>query len=187
MGSDSNRPDQPATTLKQPFGQSGIRKRQQQAGPSASYHEQPYRQPQSRKPQLPTNYNLNIGDYVDLNVLAAHNLGKQKYPKNSRFSGWGLLDYLETKNTANLLDINNSFSFKLPQKTDLKATVGFNFFKNQYTKNRFPEELSLFYDGPDQDAGLYSFLGRFKGDKGIFPQNQPYCNLRPAKIQYVLF
>ncbi|MDO6575191.1 hypothetical protein Q4528_13830, partial [Staphylococcus pasteuri_A] len=35
------------------------------------------------------NYNLNIGDYVDLNVLAAHNLGKQKYPKNSRFSGWG--------------------------------------------------------------------------------------------------
>ena len=116
------------------------------------------------------NYNLNIGDYVDLNVLAAHNLGKQKYPKNSRFSGWGLLDYLETKNTANLLDINNSFSFKLPQKTDLKATVGFNFFKNQYSKNRFPEELSLFYDGPDQDAGLYSFLGRFKGDKGIFPQ-----------------
>ncbi|MGN7073732.1 TonB-dependent receptor, partial [Neisseria sp. P0001.S004] len=97
-------------------------------------------------------------------------LGKQKYPKNSRFSGWGLLDYLETKNTANLLDINNGFSFKLPQKTDLKATVGFNFFKNQYSKNRFPEELSLFYDGPDQDAGLYSFLGRFKGDKGIFPQ-----------------
>ena len=39
----------------------------------------------------------------------------------------GLLDYLETKNTANLLDINNSFSFKLPQKTDLKATVGFQF------------------------------------------------------------
>ena len=37
------------------------------------------------------NYNLNIGDYVDLNVLAAHNLGKQKYPKNSRFrmgAGW---------------------------------------------------------------------------------------------------
>ena len=68
------------------------------------------------------------------------------------------------------MDINNSFSFKLPQKTDLKATVGFNFFKNQYSKNRFPEELSLFYDGPDQDAGLYSFLGRFKGDKGIFPQ-----------------
>lgn len=31
------------------------------------------------------NYNLNIGDYVDLNVLAAHNLGKQKYPKTHVF------------------------------------------------------------------------------------------------------
>ena len=114
--------------------------------------------------------------------MAAHNLGKQKYPKNSRFSGWGAAGIIwKTKNTANLLDINNRFSFNLPNKTDLKATVGFNFFKNQYSKNRFPEELSLFYDGPDQDAGLYSFLGRFKGDKGIFPQNQPYYNLQASK------
>ncbi len=45
-----------------------------------------------------------------------------------------------------------------------------NLFKNQYTKNRFPEELSPFYDGPSQKSGLYDFLGRFKGDKGILPQ-----------------
>ena len=31
------------------------------------------------------NYNLNIGDYVDLNVLAAHNLGKQNIRKTHVF------------------------------------------------------------------------------------------------------
>ncbi|SSZ30174.1 Probable TonB-dependent receptor NMB1497 precursor [Aggregatibacter aphrophilus] len=53
---------------------------------------------------------------------------------------------------------------------DLKTTLGFNFFKNEYSKNRFPEELSLFYDGSSQRGGLYDFLGRYKGSKGLLPQ-----------------
>ena len=113
------------------------------------------------------NYALNAGNYIDLNILAAHNSGKQKYPKGSRFSGWGLLDVLETKNVANILDINNSHTFIFPKGINLKTTAGFNFFKNQYTKSRFPEELGLFYK---DDSGSYSYLGRFSGDKGLLPK-----------------
>lgn len=116
------------------------------------------------------NYGYNLNPYLNLNLLAAHNSSKQKYPKGSHFTGWALLDYLETKNTSDTLDINNIIELKLPKEVDLKTTIGFNFFKNQYSKNRFPEELSLFYDGPSQDQGLYDFKGRFKGDKGILPQ-----------------
>ncbi|QPQ80252.1 TonB-dependent receptor domain-containing protein [Aggregatibacter actinomycetemcomitans] len=116
------------------------------------------------------NYNFNNNGYLDLNVLLAHNVDKQKYPSGSRFGGWQVLKYLETKNTADIVDISNSYTFSLPKETDLKTTLGVNLFKNQYTKNRFPEELSPFYDGPSQKSGLYDFLGRFKGDKGILPQ-----------------
>lgn len=116
------------------------------------------------------NYNFNNNSYLDLNLMAAHNIGKTIYPKGGFFAGWQVADKLITKNVANIVDINNSHTFLLPKEIDLKTTLGFNYFTNEYSKNRFPEELSLFYNDASHDRGNYSNLGRFKGAQGLLPQ-----------------
>ncbi|HHF6503296.1 TPA: TonB-dependent receptor [Haemophilus influenzae] len=116
------------------------------------------------------NYNFNNNSYLDLNLMAAHNIGKTIYPKGGFFAGWRVADKLITKNVANIIDINNSHTFLLPKEIDLKTTLGFNYFTNEYSKNRFPEELSLFYDDASHDRGRYSDLGRLKGAKSLLPQ-----------------
>lgn len=115
------------------------------------------------------NYNFNNNSYLDLNLMAAHNIGKTIYPKGGFFAGWRVADKLITKNVANIVDINNSHTFLLPKEIDLKTTLGFNYFTNEYSKNRFPEELSLFYDDASHDRGRYSDLGR-KGSRSLLPQ-----------------
>ncbi|EIJ71217.1 TonB-dependent receptor [Haemophilus parahaemolyticus] len=116
------------------------------------------------------NYNFNDHNYLDLNLMVAHNIGKTIYPKGGFFAGWQVADKLITKNVANIVDINNSYTFLLPKEIDLKTTLGFNYFTNEYSKNRFPEELSLFYDDASHDQGNYSNLGRFKGSRNLLPQ-----------------
>lgn len=118
------------------------------------------------------NYNFNNNNYLDLNLMAAHNIGKTIYPKGGFFAGWQVADKLITKNVANIVDINNSHTFLLPKEIDLKTTLGFNYFTNEYSKNRFPEELSLFYNDASHDQGLYSQSqrGRYSGSKGLLPQ-----------------
>lgn len=116
------------------------------------------------------NYNFNNNNYLDLNLMAAHNIGKTIYPKGGFFAGWRVADKLITKNVANIVDINNSHTFLLPKEIDLKTTLGFNYFTNEYSKNRFPEELSLFYNDPSHDRGNYSYLGRFRGSQSLLPQ-----------------
>lgn len=118
------------------------------------------------------NYNFNNNSYLDLNLMAAHNIGKTIYPKGGFFASWQVADKLITKNVANIVDINNSHTFLLPKEIDLKTTLGFNYFTNEYSKNRFPEELSLFYKDDSHDQGLYSFSnsGRYSGSKGLLPQ-----------------
>lgn len=116
------------------------------------------------------NYNFNNNSYLDLNLMAAHNIGKTIYPKGGFFAGWRVADKLITKNVANIVDINNSHTFLLPKEIDLKTTLGFNYFTNEYSKNRFPEELSLFYNDDSHDPGTYGNLGRFKGDRNLLPQ-----------------
>ncbi|MCK9102074.1 TonB-dependent receptor [Haemophilus influenzae] len=118
------------------------------------------------------NYNFNNNSYLDLNLMAAHNIGKTIYPKGGFFAGWQVADKLITKNVANIVDINNNHTFLLPKEIDLKTTLGFNYFTNEYSKNRFPEELSLFYKDDSHDQGLYSFSnsGRYSGSKGLLPQ-----------------
>lgn len=116
------------------------------------------------------NYNFNNNSYLDLNLMAAHNIGKTIYPKGGFFAGWQVADKLITKNVANIVDINNSHTFLLPKEIDLKTTLGFNYFTNEYSKNRFPEELSLFYNDASHDQGNYSHLGRFKGTRSLLPQ-----------------
>lgn len=116
------------------------------------------------------NYNFNNNSYLDLNLMAAHNIGKTIYPKGGFFAGWRVADKLITKNVANIVDINNSHTFLLPKEIDLKTTLGFNYFTNEYSKNRFPEELSLFYNDPSHDRGNYSNLGRFQGSRSLLPK-----------------
>ena len=116
------------------------------------------------------NYNFNNNRYLDLNLMVAHNLGKTIYPKGGFFAGWQVADKLITKNVANIVDINNSYTFLLPKEIDLKTTLGFNYFINEYSKNRFPEELSLFYNNESHSQGNYSYLGRFQGSKSGLPQ-----------------
>ena len=118
------------------------------------------------------NYNFNDHNYLDLNLMAAHNIGKTIYPKGGFFAGWQVADKLITKNVANIVDINNSYTFLLPKEIDLKTTLGFNYFTNEYSKNRFPEELSLFYDDASHDQGLFSYSkkGRYSGTRGSLPQ-----------------
>lgn len=118
------------------------------------------------------NYNFNDHNYLDLNLMVAHNIGKTIYPKGGFFAGWQVADKLITKNVANIVDINNSYTFLLPKEIDLKTTLGFNYFTNEYSKNRFPEELSLFYVNESHDQGLYSYsqTGRYSGTRGSLPQ-----------------
>lgn len=118
------------------------------------------------------NYNFNNNRYLDLNLMAAHNIGKTIYPKGGFFAGWQVADKLIAKNVANIVDINNSHTFLLPKEIDLKTTLGFNYFTNEYSKNRFPEELSLFYNDDSHDQGLYSKSqrGRYSGSQGLLPQ-----------------
>lgn len=118
------------------------------------------------------NYNFNNNSYLDLNLMAAHNIGKTIYPKGGFFAGWQVADKLIAKNVANIVDINNSHTFLLPKEIDLKTTLGFNYFTNEYSKNRFPEELSLFYNDDSHDQGLYSKSqrGRYSGSQGLLPQ-----------------
>ena len=118
------------------------------------------------------NYNFNNNSYLDLNLMAAHNIGKTIYPKGGFFAGWQVADKLIAKNVANIVDINNSHTFLLPKEIDLKTTLGFNYFTNEYSKNRFPEELSLFYNDASHDQGLYSHSkrGRYSGSKSLLPQ-----------------
>ena len=51
------------------------------------------------------NYNFNDHNYLDLNLMAAHNIGKTIYPKGGFFAGWQVADKLITKNVANIVDI----------------------------------------------------------------------------------
>ena len=118
------------------------------------------------------NYNFNNNRYLDMNFMIAHNVGKTIYPKGGFFASWQVADKLIAKNVANIVDINNSYTFLLPKEIDLKTTLGFNYFTNEYSKNRFPEELSLFYDNPSHDQGLFSYSakGRYSGPRGSLPQ-----------------
>ena len=81
-------------------------------------------------------------------------------------------DKLITKNVANIIDINNSYYLLIAKRNRLKTTLGFNYFTNEYSKNRFPEELSLFYNDASHDQGNYSNLGRFKGSRNLLPHVQ---------------
>ena len=117
------------------------------------------------------NYNFNNNSYLDLNLMAAHNIGKTIYPKGGFFVGWRVRDKLITKNAANIVDINNSHTFLLPKEIDLKTTLGFNYFTNEYSKNRFPEELSLFYKGASGEPGRYTYTdGQLEGTQSLLPQ-----------------
>ncbi|HHF3620815.1 TPA: TonB-dependent receptor [Haemophilus influenzae] len=117
------------------------------------------------------NYNFNNNSYLDLNLMAAHNIGKTIYPKGGFFAGWRVRDKLITKNVANIVDINNSHTFLLPKEIDLKTTLGFNYFTNEYSKNRFPEELSLFYKGASGEPGRYKYTdGSLGGSQNLLPQ-----------------
>ncbi|HHF6906401.1 TPA: TonB-dependent receptor [Haemophilus influenzae] len=117
------------------------------------------------------NYNFNNNSYLDLNLMAAHNIGKTIYPKGGFFAGWRVADKLITKNVANIIDINNSHTFLLPKEIDLKTTLGFNYFTNEYSKNRFPEELSLFYKGASGEPGRYKYTdGSLGGSQNLLPQ-----------------
>lgn len=121
------------------------------------------------------NYNFNNNSYLDLNLMAAHNIGKTIYPKGGFFVGWLVRDKLITKNAANIIDINNSHTFLLPKEIDLKTTLGFNYFTNEYSKNRFPKELSLFYKGASGEPGRYKYTdgpldGRLEGTQSLLPQ-----------------
>lgn len=116
------------------------------------------------------NYNFNNNSYLDLNLMAAHNIGKTIYPKGGFFAGWRVRDKLITKNVANIVDINNSHTFLLPKEIDLKTTLGFNYFTNEYSKNRFPEELSLFYKEASGDPGRYTYTQGTGGTQNLLPQ-----------------
>ena len=62
------------------------------------------------------NYNLNIGDYVDLNVLAAHNLGKQNIRKTHVFQDGGCLDYWKPKTQPIFWISTTAFLSNFPKK-----------------------------------------------------------------------
>ena len=69
------------------------------------------------------NYNFNNNRYLDLNLMVAYNLGKTIYPKGCILSGWQVEDKLITKNVANIIDINNSYTF-IAKRNRFKNHIG---------------------------------------------------------------
>ncbi|MGX2949238.1 TonB-dependent receptor domain-containing protein [Frederiksenia canicola] len=90
------------------------------------------------------NYRLNPETpLLDLNFLLAKNMGKQTYQQGKKIIGKPLLSSLIAKNNATTTDISNTLSIFLPSEVQWESTIGVNFLKNTYTKNRHPEELNF--------------------------------------------
>lgn len=135
------------------------------------------------------NYNLNSGDYLDLNFLFSYAQTKQNYKAFTPISTRDLIADLKTTNRSNTFDISNTFKSDFADEIFLTTTFGFNNFKNSYSKNRHPYELVWFNDylgllNGEYDSDLnaaypnktkkeiYEMMlsGKFfmKGPKGIF-------------------
>ena len=123
------------------------------------------------------NYGLVYGNYLDLNILLARTKGVQRYAAGAPMNGKHLLADLQTKNTADTFDLSNTFTFNLPKEIELKTTLGFHWLKNKYSKNRFTEELGLFY-GLSVDDSLY--YRQFAG-QSLMPQKSN--NFQPSGEQ----
>ena len=92
------------------------------------------------------NYNFNNDKNIDLNVLFAYNVIKQKYNDMTQISGKQLIADLETKNKSTTFDISNTFKGDFSDTTSLTTTIGLNNLKSSYSKNRHPYELVWFND-----------------------------------------
>lgn len=92
--------------------------------------------------QFDANIHPEDNNLIDFNILAARTIGKQHFDKAARFQSFKLLKDLDLKNTADTIDLNNTFRMKLADNANLRTTVGFNMLKNKYERNRNPYEIN---------------------------------------------
>ncbi|STO54056.1 TonB-dependent receptor [Canicola haemoglobinophilus] len=92
------------------------------------------------------NYNFVIpnNDLVNFNFLYSKNTNSQNYDVGATIINRKILQPLQGKNKSTTIDINNIFKFNLPAETTLTLTPGFNWLKNDYSRNRYPDELRIF-------------------------------------------
>ncbi|OOS02049.1 hypothetical protein B0186_01435 [Canicola haemoglobinophilus] len=99
------------------------------------------------------NYNFVIpnNDLVNFNFLYSKNTNSQNYDVGATIINRKILQPLQGKNKSTTIDINNIFKFNLPAETTLTLTPGFNWLKNDYSRNRYPDELRIFKVCEDDD------------------------------------
>ncbi|QLB12251.1 hemoglobin/transferrin/lactoferrin receptor protein [Bisgaardia hudsonensis] len=92
------------------------------------------------------NYNLIIpnNDFINLNLLYSQNKNSQNYDIGSTIIDRKIQKPLQGRNKSISFDINNSFKFNLPFETNFTMTSGMNWLKNDYSRNRYPDELRIF-------------------------------------------
>ncbi|CAD7289049.1 putative TonB-dependent receptor [Campylobacter majalis] len=98
------------------------------------------------------NYNLNNDKNIDINLLFANNIGKQKYYKGSKFNSKEIIADLESKNESKTFDISQTFTNELAFDTELTTTFGMNLLRNSYKKNRHPRELAYHFENGEPNS-----------------------------------
>lgn len=92
------------------------------------------------------NYNFVIpnNDLINFNFLYSKNTNIQDYDIGTTIINRKIQQALQGKNKSTTIDVNNSFKFNLPAETTFTFTPGVNWLKNDYSRNRYPDELRIF-------------------------------------------
>lgn len=108
------------------------------------------------------NYNFTVPDskFINLNLLLAKNKGMQNYHTGAKVIDKILLSPLITTNTARIADVSNKFKLNFLFGGELETTIGFNKIKNEYSKNRYPEELNYLLENGETTEETNTQTGR---------------------------
>lgn len=99
------------------------------------------------------NYNFIIpdNDLINFNFLYSKNENTQNYNVGTSIINRKIQLPLQGKNDSTTIDVNNTFKFNLPKEATFTATPGINWLKNDYSRNRYPDELRIFKVCDDED------------------------------------
>lgn len=116
------------------------------------------------------NYGFSIPDssFINLDFLYSKNEYEQNYDKGTTIINRKVVDKLIGTNKADIFDIGNTFDFSLPFESSLKSKIGFNKITNEYSRNRYPDELRIFKicdEDEDDDLGCLTPTDEFLGGK----------------------
>lgn len=105
----------------------------------------------SETKQINYNFALPDNDLVNFNLLYSKNTNTQNYDVGSTIINRKIQQPLQGKNESTTIDLNNTFKFNLPAQSTISITPGINWLTNDYSRNRYPDELRIFKVCQDND------------------------------------